>query len=63
MASILHGNATTTPRIRKEIQNSSASISELAKIYHLTPKTIRKWGKRLKQLKMVFPAVTGALVH
>lgn len=43
MASILHGNAKTTPRIRKEIQNANKSISELARIYHLTPKTISKW--------------------
>ena len=31
MASILHGNAKTTPRIRKEIQESEESIAALAK--------------------------------
>lgn len=41
-ASILHGNAKTTPRVRKEIQNANKSIFELAKIYHPTPKTISK---------------------
>ena len=43
MASILHGNAKTTPRIRAEIQNANKSITELAKRYHLTPKTVSKW--------------------
>ncbi len=31
MASILHGKAKTTPRIRKEIQESEESIAALAK--------------------------------
>ena len=43
MGSILHANAKTTPRIRKEIQNATASIAVLAKHYNLNPKTIIKW--------------------
>mgnify|MGYP000344748090 FL=1 len=33
----------TTPRIRTEIQNSTASIAVLAKHYKLNPKTISHW--------------------
>ncbi len=38
MGSILHANAKTTPRIRTEIQNATASIAVLAKYYKLNPK-------------------------
>ena len=43
MGSILHANAKTTPRIRQEIQNSTASIALLAKHYNLNPKTVIRW--------------------
>jgi hypothetical protein len=43
MGNTLHANAKTTPRIRQEIQNSSASIAVLAKHYKLNPKTISRW--------------------
>ena len=43
MGSILHGNATTTPRIRKEIQNSTESLTALAKRYGVNQKTILHW--------------------
>ena len=43
MGSILHANAKTTPRIRTEIQKSTASIAVLAKHYNLNPKTVAKW--------------------
>ena len=46
MGQILHARATTTPRIREEIQNSSQSIIKLAKLYNLNPKTVDKWKKR-----------------
>ena len=46
MASILHGNATTTPRIRKEIQDSKKSIAQLAKQFGVNPKTVIKWKHR-----------------
>ena len=36
MGSILHANAKTTPRIRQEIHNSTASIALLAKHYSVT---------------------------
>ena len=45
MGSLLHGNATTTPRIRKEIQNSMESAAELAKRLNLNIKTVLKWKK------------------
>lgn len=46
MASILHGNATTTPRIRKEIQDSKKSIAKLANQFGINPKTVIKWKHR-----------------
>jgi IS30 family transposase len=46
MGTILHGGAKTTPRIRKEIQESKKSLTKLAKIYNLNIKTIAKWKKR-----------------
>jgi transposase-like protein len=46
MGSILHGSAKTTPKIRKEIFESSESIVRLAKKYNLNPKTILKWKHR-----------------
>lgn len=46
MGSILHGNAKTTPRIRKEIQESKKSANVLAKELNLNVKTVLKWRKR-----------------
>jgi transposase-like protein len=46
MPNILHANAKTTPRIRKEIQESEKSISELAQTLNLNVKTIKKWKDR-----------------
>ncbi|MBA4719460.1 MAG: transposase [Nitrosopumilus sp.] len=43
MGSILHANATTTPRIRKEIQASNQTLKALAKKYNLNVKTVAKW--------------------
>ena len=45
MGNLLHPNAKTTPRIRKEIQESKESFVKLAKKYNLNPKTIEKWKK------------------
>lgn len=45
MGNIQHANAKTTPRIRKEIQESNESITELAARLSLNPKTIMKWKK------------------
>ena len=42
----LHRNARTTPAIRSSIQQSSLSISELARQFNLTPNTVRKWKRR-----------------
>ena len=42
----LHGRATTTHAIRKEIQNSKESIAKLAKRYGITEVAARKWKNR-----------------
>ncbi len=39
----LHKNATTTPKIRQEIRQSSLSPSQLAKRYGVTIPTIQRW--------------------
>ena len=46
MAQILHARATTTARIRKEIQESKKSIRALALEYNINPKTVLKWKHR-----------------
>jgi len=46
MGQILHGTATTTHATRAKIQNSEASLRELAKQYNINPKTARKWKNR-----------------
>ncbi|NET71366.1 MAG: hypothetical protein F6K62_10675 [Sphaerospermopsis sp. SIO1G2] len=44
----LHRNARTTPAIRQAIQQSSLSVSALARQFNLTPNTVRKWKRRPK---------------
>ncbi|MCJ2094482.1 IS481 family transposase [Methylobacterium sp. J-072] len=46
MASVLHGSARTTPRIRAELQASQESSRALAAAYGLNPKTVAKWRGR-----------------
>jgi len=46
MASVLHGSARTTPRLRAELQASKESTRSLAGRYGLNPKTVAKWRKR-----------------
>jgi len=46
MASVLHGSARTTPRIRAELQASKESARALAGRYGLNAKTVRKWRRR-----------------
>src|SRR6476660_4738850 len=46
MASVLHGSARTTPRIRAELQASKESARALAARYGLNAKTVRKWRRR-----------------
>lgn len=45
MGSLLHANAKTTPRIRKEIQESLESAQKIAKRLNLNVKTVLKWKK------------------
>jgi hypothetical protein len=46
MASVLHGSARTTPRLRAEFQASKESSRALAARYSLNAKTVAKWRKR-----------------
>ena len=46
MASVLHGGARTTPRIRAELQASKDSARAVAARYGLNGKTVCKWRKR-----------------
>ena len=46
MGQILHGSATATEAIRRAIQNSQASLRELAGRYSINPKTVAKWRRR-----------------
>ena len=46
MGQILHGSATTTEAVRRAIQNSQASLRELAAHYGINPKTVAKWRRR-----------------
>ena len=49
MGQLLHAGATTTPTIRKTIQQSKESILKLAKRYNINPRTVIKWRKRNHQ--------------
>ena len=46
MASVLHGSARTTPRLRAERKASKESSRALAAAYGLNPKTVAKWRGR-----------------
>jgi transposase InsO family protein len=46
MAQVLHGSATTTARIRAQIQSSQEPIATLARRLGLDRKTVRKWRSR-----------------
>lgn len=46
MASVLHGRARTTRRLRADVQASQASSRTLAARYGVNPKTVAKWRRR-----------------
>ena len=46
MATMLHGSARTTPRIRAELQRSKEKTSILAQRYGLSRTTVTKWRSR-----------------
>lgn len=46
MGQVLHGCACTTEAVRREIQNSKASLIKLAAQYGINPKTVAKWRQR-----------------
>ena len=39
----LHANATTTPRTRAYIQNSTATVAQLARELGVSETTVRRW--------------------
>lgn len=41
-----HSNATTTPEMRKFIQESDFSVGQLSKVLNISEATVRKWRKR-----------------
>ena len=46
MGQVLHGSATTTEAVRRAIQNSQASLRDLAAHYGINQKTVAKWRRR-----------------
>ena len=46
MGQILHGSATTTEAVRRAIQNSQASLRQLATRFGINQKTVAKWKSR-----------------
>lgn len=46
MATMLHGSACTTPRVRAELQRSKEKTSVLAQRYGLSRTTVTKWRTR-----------------
>ena len=48
IASVLHGSARTTPRIRAELKVAQAPARFLATQYGLNVKTVLKWRNRLE---------------
>ena len=46
MAQKIHGRATTTPAIRKAIQESTKSTLALSRLYNVSPRTVQKWRNR-----------------
>jgi len=46
MASVLHGSARTTPRIRAELQTAQTPSRAAARQYGINPKTVLKWRRR-----------------
>jgi len=47
MGQVLHGSATTTEAVRRAIQDSQASLRELAGRFGINPKTVAKWRRRI----------------
>ena len=48
MASVLHGSARTTPRVRAELKAAQAPARVLATQYGLNVKTVLKWRNRVE---------------
>ena len=42
----LHANATTTPKVRSEIQSSDEPVAVLARRFGVSETTIRRWRGR-----------------
>jgi len=65
MPNKLHGRATTTPLIRKQIQESTDTIKVLAKRYNINQNTVLKWKNRkhVTDLRPGPPARSKALTR
>lgn len=46
MGQVLHGSARTTAAVRRAIQDSQASLNQLASRFGINAKTVAKWRKR-----------------
>jgi len=46
MGQVLRGSARTTATVRRAIQPSQESVSQLAERYAINPKTVTKWKRR-----------------
>lgn len=46
MGRVLHGSATTTEAVRRDIQSSEENVRVLAKRHGINQKTVAKWKKR-----------------
>jgi DNA-binding transcriptional regulator YiaG len=55
----LHKHARTTPAIRQELRESPLSIAELARRYHLTKATVRKWRRRAERPTVPTARIAG----
>ncbi len=51
--STIHSNARNTPRIRRELQEAPAGVSdpELARRYGISRMTVRKWRRRRTEVE------------
>ena len=58
----LHKNARTTPAIRRELRESPLPIAELARRYHLSKATVRKWRRRPTHLHTTLSPAPEAVV-
>jgi len=64
MGQVLHKRATTTHRIREDIQQSKETVSQLAKKHGINEKTVLKWKRRstIEDMPMGKKVVTSTVL-